>query len=243
MYKDYAAVYARIGQAAWSVRMAAWTLDWLALHGIEVQRVADFGCGTGAAAQVFASAGKHVIGVDCAPAMLDQARAHGQGTIEWLAGDIRTVELAATVDLVVAYYDTLNYLLTIDDLLAVWQTAARALRPGGYAVVDVNTSAAYATDWNDRDTITADRDDLFVLNRLSYRAVTRIGTGRIVWFVREGDDWIRHEEEHHQRAHSDAEIVEAATRAGLRLIERTTPSGAAVDEQTLRLIYIFQKHE
>ncbi len=239
MYEEYASIYHRSGQGAWSVRMAAWTLDWLTAHGIPLGRVADFGCGTGAAAQVFARAGATVVGVDCAPAML--ALAPADLRITWLEADIRTVRLAEPVNLVVAFYDTLNYLLTVADLQAAWRAIGAALTPGGLAVVDVNLPAVYSAEWSDRDTITADTADLFVLNRLSYQALTQIGTGRILWFERDGAEWRKQEETHRQRAHTPDELMQAIRAAGLEVVAHTTPSGAPPDATTPRSIFVARK--
>ncbi len=239
MYEAYAPMYDRIGQAAWSVRMAAWTLDWLQAHHAHITRVADFGCGTGAAARVFAAAGLTVLGVDCSAAMLAQAQPHAG--VELISGDIREVVLSPPVDLVTAFYDTLNYLPTYTDLVTAWQRIADAMVVGGYVVVDVNTVTTYAEGWNERDEIISDTDDVFVLNRLQFEALQRIGTGRIMWFVRDGDTWEGHEEVHIQRAHTNEELRQAITQAGLTIVDRRTPANEPPPDDAPRVIYVAQK--
>jgi hypothetical protein len=134
-------------------------------------------------------------------------------------------------------------MVSLDDLRLAWATIARALAPGGYAVADVNTPYEYASAWTGQHTITADSDEVFVVNRLRYNARTGLARGRIVWFARVAgtDEWQRGAETHLQRAHTDAELAEAIADAGLRLLERHTPHGAAPGATSTRLIYIAQK--
>ncbi len=221
--------------------MAECTMDWLKDHAVQDTRVADFGCGTGAAAGVFAAEGFTVLGIDCSAAMLAQAQQQPHQAVEWITGDIREVVLPAPVDLVTAFYDTLNYLTTYADLIATWQRIADALVYGGYAVVDVNTVTAYAEGWNERDDIITDTDDLFVLNRLQFESLRRVGTGRIMWFVRDGDRWQSHEELHLQRAHTDEELRQAITQAGLAIVDRRTPANELPADDAPRVIYVAQK--
>ena len=55
------------------------------------------------------------------------------------------------------------------------------------------------------------------------------------------DEWRRGAETHLQRAHTDEELAAAIAGAGLRLVERHTPHGAAPGPTSTRLIYIAQK--
>ncbi|GAC1354011.1 MAG: class I SAM-dependent methyltransferase [Herpetosiphon sp.] len=241
MYKQYAPVYERIGQAAWSVRMAAWALDWLQDHGVEIRRVADWGCGTGAAAEVFARSGYEVVGIDGSAAMLKLARARGSLGVRWIKGDLGATIVEPPAQLVTCFFDTLNYLATTEALTQAWKCMAQSLVPGGYAIADVLTPAAYAQEWNEQDRIVADSDDVFVLQRLQHDPLLRVGTGRIIWFVRTERGWVRGEEVHRQRSHSDAELVKAITDAGLHVVERVVPDGNRPDEHSTRVIYVTQK--
>jgi predicted TPR repeat methyltransferase len=206
----------------------------------------DWGCGDGAAALVFAAAGWAVHGIDQAEPMLRLAteRAQLAGVqATWQHGDLRTAVVERPAQLATAFYDTLNYLISLDDLRAGWRMIAQSLAPGGYAIADVNTAYEYASAWIGQHAIVADTDDVFVVNRLRYNARTGLARGRIVWFVREpgSDDWRRGAETHLQRAHTDDELCEAITQAGLQLVERHTPHGAAPSATATRLIYIAQK--
>ncbi|MDP9312536.1 MAG: class I SAM-dependent methyltransferase [Chloroflexota bacterium] len=246
MYQRYAPIYRRMNQGAWSERMAYWTLAWLRARGVDSGQLVDWGCGDGAAAVVFANAGWQVLGIDQSPTMLQLAAQRTPKevpTLRWERGDLRRTWAGNPGGLATAFYDTLNYLATLADLQAAWHTLAHSVQAGGYVVVDVNTPYEYATAWTGQHVITADTDDVLVINRLRYNARSGIARGRVVWFAREDADeqWRRGAETHIQRAHTDAEMVSAIEQAGLSLLERHTPHGAEPSATSTRLIYIAHK--
>jgi len=259
MYDTYAAVYDAIGQGRFSTRLAEWALQWLAARGIHPTRVFDLACGAGDAALVFAAAGCHVVGLDRSRPMLEIARGKARDAryaIAFMQRDMRELRienaelrtesaaehsqfsmLNSQFDLATCFYDSLNYLIDDGDLDRVFVGVAAALRPGGYLIFDINTAAEYAT-WDDRDVVTYDGPDCMAYNRLSYDSATRLGVGRIVWFVREIERWWRGEETHTERAWSDAEICAALARASLALVARLAPDGAPAADDAPRVVYL-----
>jgi len=263
IYDAYAAVYDAIGQGRFSARLAGWVLQWLAARGVHPTRVLDLACGAGDAALVFAAAGCTVVGVDRAWRMLEIARGKARDAgyaIAFVEGDIRDLSvvsgqwLVATdpeqrttnngqrtfCDLATCFYDSLNYLIDDGDLDRVFAGVAAALRPGGYLIFDINTAAEYAT-WDERAVVTYDGRDCLVYNRLSYDPDTRLGVGRIVWFVREIERWWRGEETHTERAWSDAEIGAGLARTGLALTARLAPDGTPAADDAPRVMYVVRR--
>ncbi len=259
IYEGYAPIYDAIGQGQFSARMAAWALAWLAERDMRPARVLDLACGTGEATLIFAAAGCDVAGVDRSAAMLDIARGKARDSgraILFLEGDIRALEpraknqepdlpsggsrfslLASRFDLVTCFYDSLNYVIDDRDLDRVCAGVARFLRPGGYLIFDLNTTAEYAT-WDERDSVTHDGRDCLVYNQLSYDPAAGLATGRIVWFVRELDCWWRGEETHVERAWRDDEVRLALSNAGLALVGRYDPTGGVAAEDAPRVVYV-----
>jgi len=243
IYRSYAPIYRRSGQTVWGEYMARWTLAMLAERGVEPGTLVDWGCGDGAAAAIFAAAGWAVVGVDSSPAMLALARERRLPGARWLEADIRDADVDLGATLATAFFDTLNYVLSVEDLAAAWRTIAASLAPGGYAVADLNTPYEYAVAWNGRYTVTADTEDVLVVNRLRYNATQGIARGRIIWFARDErrNSWQRGSETHLQRAHTDAELAAAIEGAGLELVGRHTPAGGAPGPASPRIIYVARK--
>jgi ubiquinone/menaquinone biosynthesis C-methylase UbiE len=80
--------------------------------------ILDLACGTGRMARELASRGYDMIGVDGSADMLSEAYSAGGEGILYLLQDMRSFELYGTVGAVVSCLDSINYLLTEDDLAA-----------------------------------------------------------------------------------------------------------------------------
>lgn len=90
---------------------------------------ADFGCGTGFYARRLVAAGaSRVVGVDVAPAMIEEARASG---LEIVEGNIAALDLAMRFDLIVIA-GALEFTDRPGDVIA---SAHRHLVPGGRLVI------------------------------------------------------------------------------------------------------------
>lgn len=102
--------------------------------------VLDLGSGTGSHALALERRGYRVTGVDRARAMVEQARAKAEPTgasgVEFVEGDVRSVDLGRTFDTVISMFAVVSYQLADDDLAAMFATARRHLAPGGTFVFD-----------------------------------------------------------------------------------------------------------
>jgi SAM-dependent methyltransferase len=101
--------------------------------------VLDAGCGIGRWSRLLARRGAHVEGVDIAPAMIDEARARTAretlaGTIQYRVGDVRSLTLGRTFDLVLAV-TVLQHLLDDVELATAIENIARHIAPNGRAVL------------------------------------------------------------------------------------------------------------
>lgn len=106
--------------------------------------VLDLACGTGNVTLELARRGYQVTGVDNSEAMLRQARSKPRpgGAARFLLQDARTLALPAPFDACVCLFDSLNYLLTPEELGAAFAGVARCVHPGGLFIFDVNTIRA-----------------------------------------------------------------------------------------------------
>jgi SAM-dependent methyltransferase len=94
--------------------------------------VLDAGCGTGRVAVELAARGFDVEGVDLDASMLERARAKAPG-IRWVQGDLLTVELGRTFDVVVLAGNVMIFLAPGTEA-GVVANMARHLSPGGALV-------------------------------------------------------------------------------------------------------------
>lgn len=107
-------------------------------HG-PIHRILDLGCGTGGHAIPLAQRSYSVTGVDLSERMVEKARAKAAKTglsIAFHQGDIHSLKLSQTFDVVIAMFAVISYQITNADLTATIQTARRHLKPGGLFIFD-----------------------------------------------------------------------------------------------------------
>lgn len=128
-------------------------------HNPGAKSILDLGCGTGRHDLLLAQMGYEVTGVDTSeemlavatsqltalnpqPASLDSQRS----ALNFRQGDIRTVRLDKTFDVVVSLFHVMSYQVTTDDLMAAFATAKVHLKPGGIFIFDCWYGPAVLTD-------------------------------------------------------------------------------------------------
>ncbi len=111
-------------------------------YGIRFRSAADIGCGTGLFARYLkVSRDINVFAVDLSEPMLRVAQRNCRGTnVVLLRQDIRCLRLPHPVDLITANFDTLNHILSNQDLLRTLKRVAKNLNPGGHFIFDVVTN-------------------------------------------------------------------------------------------------------
>ncbi len=219
IYHDYARVYDHSGQLGFSLRMIAYLERLLTRHPAERGALLELACGTGTVALAMAEAGWRVYGVDGSAQMLNEARAKaGQNgaTVFWSQQDMRSFILPERVNLATCLYDSMNYMLTSDDLLRVFRRVFDALLPGGLFCFDMNTAYAMATAWNDAIYFT-DSDDLAVVFQSEYDERRQRTSVVVTCFQREGELYRKLAERHTEQAYPPEQIATLLTDVGFHL--------------------------
>jgi SAM-dependent methyltransferase len=128
-------------------------------HGVPGRRLLDVACGTGRSTEPFVALGYDAWACDVSPAMVRLAkrriaRAGGRGHVD--VADMRRLPNWGRFDIVTCLCDAVNYLLDLDELDEAFASVARALRPGGLYIFDVNSLGTYRTVFTNDFTIEAD---------------------------------------------------------------------------------------
>ena len=99
--------------------------------------MADIGCGSGRFLKYLTRYAKPLIGIDASPEMLKiSARRLQPARVLLLRQDIRYLKLPKSADLITCNGDTLNYILSRQDLRQTLRSCQQNLTPGGYLVGD-----------------------------------------------------------------------------------------------------------
>ncbi len=117
-------------------------------------RVLDLGCGTGSPTLYLA---EHVpvVGLDASRNMLDVAREKlASRKVPLVQGDFRALPFGSgTFSTVFSMFDSLNNLLSKEDLLQTFREVYRVLQPGGLFTFDVNTPWVLQHFWGDDEKV------------------------------------------------------------------------------------------
>ncbi len=114
----------------------------LDFYGINVDEILDLACGTGNMSIRFARDNKQVVGVDLSEEMLDVAREKADNenlNVDFVHSDLRDLNLSGSFDLAFSVFDSLNYILTLEDLHKVFKNVYKLLNKDGILIFDLNT--------------------------------------------------------------------------------------------------------
>ena len=185
------------------------------------QSLLDLACGTGAMSLLLARAGYQTSGMDLSPEMLKVARQEtvDQGlALEFFQGDIRTFKTESNYNVITCFFDSINYLLTPEDVAACFASVHRALEPGGAFVFDVNTIHALSQFWGNN---TEMRDDQGVISVWSNRYLPASNSSELTLtaFVPRGGLYEKMAEHHTERAYPLEDLTRALKYSGFQSVE------------------------
>ncbi len=197
--------------ATWTGKLEAKALRW----GPTGRRLLDVGCGTGKSFLAMVERGWDVVGCDISPAMLEIAREKA-GDVPLHVADVRELPVFGEFDLVWALNDTLNYVMSEEELEAALGRMRANLGPGGVLLFDLNTLRSM------REMFTAEE-----VREIGGRAMHWSGTataddvqpGTINSARFEVNDESGTSHEHSQRHFPEASVLAALERAGLDCLE------------------------
>lgn len=232
-YTDFAYVYDTFMDETPYEEWCRFLLDMIEKYGIskpersedllqsEKNLVLDLGCGTGTLTEMLADAGYDMIGVDSSADMLELAmekRERSGHEILYLQQDMRELALYSTIGTVISVCDSLNYLLTEEDLETVFRLVENYLFPGGIFIFDFNTVYKYAEVIGDT-TIAENREECSFIWENYYHEEEQINEYEVTVFVREQEDHYRKfAETHYQRGYSVEQMERLVKGAGLDVV-------------------------
>lgn len=179
----------------------------------------DLGCGTGSITCELADRGIEMTGVDISEDMLMVAREKSAGKdILYLNQDMCEFELYGTVDFIVSSLDCINYITDKRDLLKVMKLVNNYLNPKGLFIFDINTRYKLENVIGD-NTFVLEDDDAFCVWQNEYDKKKNLSDFYLTFFMKEGEEYVRFDEEHTERAYEIDEIKEIVEKSGMKLLK------------------------
>jgi SAM-dependent methyltransferase len=179
-------------------------------------KLLDLCCGTGQLAAALSERGFQVTGVDGSVAMLDCARANAR-EVEFIQSDIRALALPPTsFDTVISAFDSLNHLMSLDELKQVFRRVHGVLRKGGIFLFDLNLE----TDEDARPhTLDVVEDDHACIVQATYDREQRLKEYQVTMFRLQGRLWKRSDLLLQQRYYDEAIVIGALAEAGFQRVK------------------------
>lgn len=174
-------------------------------------RILDLCCGTGQLARALSERGYRVTGLDESEAMIRFARRNAPD-VPFLVADARRFHMPPIYHAVVSTYDSLNHVMTLEDLARVFQNVAACLQEGGFFLFDLNMEAGYQARWRGAFGI-VEEDHAFVI-RAAFNERQRVGRFALTLFRLEEGVWRRSDVTLEQRCYTEPEVASALEAAG-----------------------------
>ena len=174
--------------------------------------IAELGCGTGTMTGLLVEEGLDVMGLDISSDMLAEARKK-YPDISFLEADMCDFKLPEKKDVIVSICDSINYVLTTEDLVKTFSSVRENLNEGGIFIFDLKTKFFFENALDGRTY--RDRGSGFRYTwKNHFDASSNIHSYLLDIKVKDGGKWVSTQEVHRQRAFAAREIIEAAKLSG-----------------------------
>jgi SAM-dependent methyltransferase len=193
--------------------------------------VLDLCCGSGHVTKELVARGYQVAGVDMSASLI----VHAQQLLpaaHFFVQDARELNFSDEFDAILSTFDSLNHILTLEDLQRVFAGARRALRAPGIFVFDMNLEEAYSSDLYSWAVTVEDADVTLV--RGAYNRELHLGETELIWFQRANADenlWRRHRSVVKERCYPEQDVVAALHKAGFGDVITTSAIDAGMSAQ------------
>lgn len=171
--------------------------------------ILDLCCGTGQLAQALTKRGYRVTGLDVSEEMIRFARENAPGA-EFIVDNACSFKLPAIYHAVVSAFDSLNHIMSLEELTSVFGNVFTALQAGGRFLFDLNTEEGLQM-WDDNFGIV--EEDHVCVVQTHYVPLERMAQFEATIFYLQ-DEWQRADVRLTQKCYSEVEVKSALETAG-----------------------------
>ena len=173
--------------------------------------VLDLCCGTGQLAAELSRQGYRTTGLDGSERMIEIARQNAPD-VAFVVQDARNIALPRRFSAVFSTFDSLNHVMSLDELEQVFQSVFTVLEDGGYFAFDLNMEEGYRSRW--RGSFGYVEEDHVCVVRSSHDADEKTGRLDVTLFELRGSAWRRTDFPLTQRWYDESGIRERLRKSG-----------------------------
>ena len=179
---------------------------------IQKAKILDLACGTGVLVLELAKLGHSVMGIDNSPHMIEIAKSKSTDNLDisFEIKDMTNFSMDKKFDLVTCTFDSLNYLVNLNNLKTVFSNAAEALNENGLFIFDSNTEKLYLS--RHKGKYERELKGLKFTQKLKYDRETKIA--KTVFEFPDGE-----KETHKQRPYSFDEIKSVLSEHNFKILK------------------------
>jgi len=219
-YTKFAAAYDRMMENVDYVRWTNYMVDLFTYYKRHPRKVLDLACGTGSVTIPLAQRGYEMWGLDRAEEMLEGARQKAEKhnlKVNLVQGDMRNFTLPEQVDAVICLYDSINYALSEEELIQVFNCVHNVLVPDGLFIFDVTTERNIVKHFH-LQTFAGNEEKFSYIWKNIYSHRDKICRTTLTFFLRDNDHYRRYIELHLQKIFEVDEIKKALEQTGYKLL-------------------------
>ncbi len=200
--------------------------------------ILEIGCGTGKFGAKFSRDDFTVFGMDVSLEMLRMAKPRARRHFSVFCGDVRNFALSCTIDFIFSVHDTMNYLLTYDELQSAFISVRNIMHEQSIFMFDLTTEHNIRRFFDGKVSRHV-RGKAEVVWENSYDAESKIVSSILT--VKKSDGKIE-VETHRQRIYETREILPLLRDAGLEIVDVFSDySFKKPSEKTIMINYIVRR--
>lgn len=189
-------------------------------------RVLDVCCGSGHVTKEIVRRGFQVTGIDISAELIALAREQ-MPDVDFQVQDARCFSLPDRYQAALSTFDSLNHILSLDELQSVFERVYAALESGGLFVFDMNLREAFRADL--RGWAVDAGDESVSLIRGLFDEERNVARTELIWFQKNGGGtWGRSDSAIEEKCYGQSDIVLALGQAGFKLVESIPASDAGM---------------
>jgi len=209
-------------------------------YSISQDTVLDLGCGTGSLLIKLKDCFSKLYGLDISENMIKKAKEKAktnETNIKFFHDDMVTFEMKEKFDVIVSFFDTLNHILSEEELLLHFETVKKALLNDGI----------YIFDYVDRDFMNEMfKNNIFVDERDNFTCIWQLSQEEEIDFIEstyfvknKNNTYDKTREVYTKKIYSIGELKNIIGKSGLKILENNKNSQIAGD----RWIFVLTKKE
>ena len=205
------------------------------------KKVLEMACGTGNLSYYLGKKGYKLTCFDLSEDMLSKAyeKLRRFKNVKLLNQDMVNFNFNENFDAVISICDSINYIIDEEDLIKTFNNVWNHLEEGGIFIFDINSyyKLKYIIGHN---TFVEDRENIFYTWENYFDEDTDICDFYLTFFVSEdGENFLRFNEEHREKAYKTEEIVHMLKEAGFSKIDYYSAfTFDRPDEKTERINFV-----